>query len=110
MQAVINRAYTFIFAATISLGVVSNANADDIAPFAPTITNIAKAPVHTPKGMVWIKGGEFSMGSADPTNTNVTYKGANRFFAQISIACATWLVHAAKANRTALETTSVFAV
>jgi len=69
MQALINRVYTFIFAATVSLGVVSNANAYDIAPFAPTITTIAKAPVHTPRGMVWIKGGEFSMGSADPTKS-----------------------------------------
>jgi sulfatase modifying factor 1 len=66
----LNKAYTFILAATISMGVVSNANADDIAPFAPTITNATKARAHAPKGMIWIKGGEFSMGSADPTKSN----------------------------------------
>lgn len=33
------------------------------SPFAPTVTNQAPAPVAQPDGMVWIPGGEFSMGS-----------------------------------------------
>ena len=66
-----NKVYTLILGAIISLGVVSNANADDTAPFAPTVTNTAKTPAHHPKGMVWIKGGEYSMGSADPTIGNL---------------------------------------
>jgi formylglycine-generating enzyme required for sulfatase activity len=34
--------------------------------FAPTVPNDAEAPGPTPAGMVWIPGGEFSMGAADP--------------------------------------------
>ena len=33
--------------------------------FAPTIANRAPAPEHVPEGMVWIPGGEFSMGAYD---------------------------------------------
>ena len=36
------------------------------ANFLPTIANAASAPDRTPKGMVWIPGGEFSMGAQDP--------------------------------------------
>lgn len=35
--------------------------------FAATISNTGNAPRRPPKGMVWIPGGEFSMGSDDPT-------------------------------------------
>jgi formylglycine-generating enzyme len=35
--------------------------------FAPTIPNSAPPPGSPPAGMVWIPGGEFSMGSGDPT-------------------------------------------
>ena len=34
--------------------------------FAPTIANSTSAPVQAPEGMVWIPGGEFSMGANDP--------------------------------------------
>ncbi len=37
------------------------------SPFAKTVPNKTAAPTRTPKGMVWIPGGEFSMGSADPS-------------------------------------------
>jgi formylglycine-generating enzyme required for sulfatase activity len=36
--------------------------------FQPTITNRSPAPAAAPAGMVWIPGGEFSMGAADPPN------------------------------------------
>jgi len=34
--------------------------------FGPTIPNTQPPPAHAPKGMVWIPGGEFSMGAQDP--------------------------------------------
>jgi formylglycine-generating enzyme len=36
------------------------------ASFLPTIPNKAPIPANTPRGMVWITGGEFSMGAQDP--------------------------------------------
>lgn len=38
--------------------------------FAPTIPNAGPAPIPAPTGMVWIPGGEFSMGALDPPATN----------------------------------------
>src|SRR5438552_10687907 len=34
-------------------------------PFAPTVENKTRSPASAPPGMVWIPGGEFSMGSRD---------------------------------------------
>src|SRR5262249_19884222 len=34
--------------------------------FAPTVENKRLPPVEAPEGMVWVAGGEFSMGAADP--------------------------------------------
>ncbi len=34
--------------------------------FGPTVQNAGAVPSKTPKGMVWIPGGEFSMGAQDP--------------------------------------------
>src|SRR5262249_57751780 len=34
--------------------------------FGPTVANTASAPEVAPEGMVWIPGGEFSMGANDP--------------------------------------------
>src|SRR5688572_20198810 len=38
------------------------------AGFQPTIEHAAPAPAAVPDGMVWIPGGEFSMGAADPSD------------------------------------------
>jgi formylglycine-generating enzyme required for sulfatase activity len=36
------------------------------SPFLPTVANTAPAPPRAPANMVWIPGGEFSMGAQDP--------------------------------------------
>jgi formylglycine-generating enzyme required for sulfatase activity len=38
--------------------------------FLPTVANTAAPDGPAPEGMVWIPGGEFSMGAADPTGTD----------------------------------------
>jgi len=45
----------------------STASDEVASPFLPTRASSRAAPSAPPKGMVWIAGGEFSMGSADPT-------------------------------------------
>ena len=40
--------------------------AAQVATFASTIPNTDAAPMQAPSGMVWIPGGEFSMGAMDP--------------------------------------------
>ena len=39
---------------------------DAVGKFLPTIPNSRTAPSQTPEGMVWVSGGEFSMGAQDP--------------------------------------------
>ena len=41
------------------------------AEFQPTVANRSPAPGAAPDGMVWVPGGEFSMGAADPPDMNV---------------------------------------
>src|SRR5262245_194364 len=38
--------------------------------FLPTTENTTRPSQAAPEGMVWIPGGEFSMGAADPTGTD----------------------------------------
>ncbi len=46
-----------------------NATAPAVSVFAPTQANFAPPPGPVPEGMVWVPGGEFSMGSVDPRAT-----------------------------------------
>jgi formylglycine-generating enzyme required for sulfatase activity len=45
---------------------VKAASIDRSDVFLPTVPNTASAPSQNPQGMVWIPGGEFSMGALDP--------------------------------------------
>src|ERR1700693_2361013 len=44
----------------------SNSPARPATAFGPTVVNTQPSPTRLPKGMVWIPGGEFSMGAQDP--------------------------------------------
>jgi formylglycine-generating enzyme len=46
------------------------AEAFDATTFGPTIPIAALAPAPSPHGMIWIPGGEFSMGAIDPAATD----------------------------------------
>jgi sulfatase modifying factor 1 len=47
-------------------------------PFGPTVSNTQPPPAHAPKGMVWIPGGEFSMGAQDPPQMDMVGMQATR--------------------------------
>jgi formylglycine-generating enzyme required for sulfatase activity len=47
---------------------IETAAGSPASPFAPTVANSAPAPKNAPPGMVWIPGGEFSMGSVTPSD------------------------------------------
>jgi formylglycine-generating enzyme len=49
----------------------SSAPAGAGAVFGPTVPNTQPPPDHAPRGMVWIPGGEFSMGAADPPDKDI---------------------------------------
>ena len=48
------------------------------SPFAPTLPNEAPAPTPAPEGMVWIPGGEFSMGSDTASESLCGLPGVTR--------------------------------
>ena len=52
-------------AAVLLAPLAGRAQEADTSPFKPTAENKAPAPGPAPEGMVWIPGGEFSMGSVD---------------------------------------------
>ncbi|MCI0613811.1 formylglycine-generating enzyme family protein, partial [bacterium] len=59
--------------ATVPPPVISQPSAQPATPSSPfqeTIPNKQTAPSEAPEGMVWIPGGEYSMGAADPRGMN----------------------------------------
>ena len=63
---------------SIALQAESKAPANPGAAFAPTVPNIQPPPGHAPRGMVWIPGGEFSMGAQDPPEMDMVGMQATR--------------------------------
>jgi formylglycine-generating enzyme len=53
----------------------STAGMPAAAPFGPTVANDATPPGPAPEGMVWIPGGEFSMGAVDPLGEDANAVG-----------------------------------
>lgn len=71
---------TFILAVSLVVVVVLHpARADMPLPttpaFTPTVPNTTVQPGPAPHGMVWIPGGEFSMGAAEPTGMDHNHVG-----------------------------------
>ncbi len=54
--------------APVSDGDATELTAAAAGGFIATVENAAQAPASAPEGMVWIPGGEFSMGAADPAD------------------------------------------
>ena len=51
---------------------------DPVGKFAPTVPNAKPGPSDAPEGMVWIPGGEFSMGAQDPPDMDEVGMKATR--------------------------------
>lgn len=60
-----------IYSFFVALSLASTAVASEKSGFLPTIENKTAELGRRPSGMVWIPGGEFSMGSEDPTTDAV---------------------------------------
>src|SRR5215831_16249256 len=60
----------------VAVSPVINVSSD--GNFLPTVPNPAPALSQTPDGMVWIPGGEFSMGAMDPPTTSEASMNAAR--------------------------------
>ena len=60
------------------------------ATFQPTLENARAAPGNPPSGMVWIPGGEFSMGAAESPGMNMVGMQATTDSRPDS-SCLTWM-------------------
>src|SRR5208282_4346361 len=69
MAVVVFRPWPFPAADRVEAGQIKSEVAEGVT-FRPTIANTGSVPAPPPQGMVWIPGGEFSMGAIDPPATD----------------------------------------
>jgi formylglycine-generating enzyme len=60
---------------TSDTGAANQPSSSSSIVFEPTVANTAAAPGPAPDGMVWIPGGEFSMGAAEPAGMDHNHIG-----------------------------------
>jgi sulfatase modifying factor 1 len=59
------------FQGNVTARAASKSHAGTAVLFAPTVPNAQPSPGKAPRGMVWIPGGEFSMGAQDPPDMDM---------------------------------------
>src|SRR5450631_241482 len=69
------RNVVLLFVVCLTLNAMAEEATPNFSIFQHTVPNQAASPKNAPVGMAWIPGGEFSMGSKDPTPNDCSMPG-----------------------------------